>query len=86
MPPPFPPRRAEDDGIANEARQVAALTPEERAEIFVGLDRTMDAVLAGLPADERRRRREAARAIDPLPSPWWIHLRRSEWPRRDAER
>jgi hypothetical protein len=55
--------------------------PEERAEVFIGLDRTMEAILAGLPAAERRRRRDAARLLDPRPTPWWKNLRRSAWPR-----
>lgn len=32
------------------------MTPEECAEVFVGLDRTMEEILTHLPPEERRRR------------------------------
>jgi hypothetical protein len=64
-----------------KVKDAAEMTPEERAEVFIGLDRTMEAILAGLPAAERRRRRDAARLLDPRPTPWWKNLRRSAWPR-----
>jgi len=41
-------RRPDEDSIALEARHLAALTPAERAAIFIDLDRTMEAILAGL--------------------------------------
>ena len=62
------------------------MTPEERAEVFVGLERTMEAILAHLPPEERERRREASRMLDPRPVPWWKNLRRSAWPDADATR
>ena len=78
------PRRRDRDAIAVDARHVIDMTPEERAEVFVGLERTMEAILAHLPPQERRRRREAARSLDPRPHPWWKNLRRSAWPDADA--
>lgn len=77
-------RRSERESIANDAKHVFAMTPEERAEVFIGLGRTMEAILEGLPAVERRRRREAARLLDPRPAPWWKNLRRSAWPRESG--
>ena len=56
------------------------MTPEERAAVFIGLARTMESILTALPAAERQRRRDAARLIDPRPTPWWKNLRRSAWP------
>ncbi len=75
------PRRTERESIANDAKHVVTMTPEERAEVFIGLERTMEAILEGLPAAERRRRRDAARLLDPRPTPWWKNLRPSAWPR-----
>lgn len=77
-------RRTEEESTAADASLIVDLTPEERAAVFVGLTRTMDAVLADLSAEERRRRRESARAIDPLPRPWWKNLRRAAWPDHHA--
>ena len=59
-------------------------TPEERAAVFVGLERTMEGIVAHIPPQERRRRREASRLLDPRPTPWWKNLRRSAWPPDDA--
>ena len=58
------------------------MTPEERAEVFVGLDRTMEAILANLLPEDRRR--QVSRLLDPRPTPWWNNLRRSVWPHDDA--
>jgi hypothetical protein len=77
-------RLSERDSIAADAKHVFGMTPEERAAVFVDLERTMEAILADLPAEERRRRVEASRFLDPLPTPWWKNLRRSAWPREDA--
>ncbi len=78
------PRRTDRESIEADARHVVGMTPEERAEVFVGLERTMEAILAHLSPDERRRRREASRMLDPRPTPWWKNLRRSAWPDADA--
>ena len=72
------------ESIDADARHVIGMTPEERAEVFVGLERTMEAILANVPPEERRRRREASRLLDPRPTPWWKNLRRSAWPHDDA--
>ena len=50
------PRRTDRESIEADARHVVGMTPEERAEVFVGLERTMEAILAHLSPDERRRR------------------------------
>lgn len=73
-------RRSDRESIAADAKHVAGMTPEERAAVFVDLDRTMEAVLAAMPTAERRRRRDASRIVDPRPTPWWKNLRRSAWP------
>lgn len=78
------PQRSERESIAADARHVIGMTPEERAEVFVGLERTMEAILAHLPPEDRRRRREASRLLDSRPTPWWKNLRRSAWPHDDA--
>lgn len=78
------PRRSDPDSIAADARHVSGMTPEERAAVFVGLERTMEAILAHLPPAERLLRRAASRSVDPRPSPWWKNLRRSAWPNDDA--
>ena len=78
------PRRSDRESIDADARHVIGMTPEERAEVFVGLERTMEAILAHGPPEDRRRRREASRLLDPRPTPWWINLRRSAWPHDDA--
>jgi len=77
------PRPSDRDSTAADAKHVVHMTPEERAAVFIGLERTMDSILAALPAAERRRRRDAARLIDPRPTPWWKNLRRSAWPREE---
>ena len=77
-------RRSERDTIAADARHVMDLDPESRAAVFIGLERTMEAVLGHLSPEERRRRRVAARVLDPLPQPWWKNLRRSAWPSDDG--
>lgn len=78
------PRRSDRESIDADARHVIGMTPEERAEVFVGLERTMEAILAHVPPEERRRRQEATRLLDPRPIPWWKTLRRSVWPHDDA--
>lgn len=78
------PRRSDRESIAADAMHVVGMTPEERAAVFIDLDRTMEAILAEIPAAERRRRRDAARIIDPHPTPWWKNLRRSAWPREQG--
>lgn len=78
------PQRSERDSIVADARHAIGMTPEERAAVFVGLERTMEAILAHLSPEERRRRREASRLLDPRPTPWWKNLRRSAWPEDDA--
>ena len=74
-------RLSERESIEADAKHVFGMTPEERAAVFVDLERTMEAILADVPAEERRRRVEASRFLDPLPTPWWKNLRRSAWPR-----
>lgn len=86
MPTPMLHRRPDEDSIAFEARHLATLTPEERGAIFVDLERTMEAILADLPSDERTRRRELARELDPRPVPWWRNLRPSARPPSDVTR
>ena len=83
MPAPTLSRRPEEESIAFEVRHLAALTPAERAAIFVDIERTMEAILAGVPEEERSRRRAVARAIDPRPNPWWRNLRPSARPTSD---
>jgi hypothetical protein len=81
----LPYRRITDrDAIASDACHVVGMTPEERAAVFVGLERTMEGILGHLSAQERLRRREAARLLDPRPTPWWKNLRRSAWPHDHA--
>lgn len=76
--------RTDRESIAADARHVVGMTPEERAIVFIGLERTMEAILADVSPEERLRRREASRLVDPRPTPWWKNLRRSAWPRDDA--
>ena len=76
--------RTDRESIAADARHVVGMTPEERAIVFVGLERTMEAILSHVSPEERLRRREASRLVDPRPTPWWKKLRRSAWPRDDA--
>jgi hypothetical protein len=80
------PRRSDRESIAADAMHVVGMTPEERAAVFIDLTRTTEAILAGLPAAERCRRRDAARIIDPRPTPWWKNLRQSAWPREQGTR
>ena len=76
---PYPHRSDRDSTVAG-ARHAIQMTSEERAAVFIGLARTMESILTALPAAERQRRRDAARLIDPRPTPWWKNLRRSAWP------
>lgn len=80
------PQDSDRESIAADAKQVAHMTPEKRATVYIGLERTMEAIMAGLPAAERQRRRDAARLIGPRPTPWWKNLRRSAWPREEWNR
>lgn len=82
MPLPYP-RRSDRDSTVADAKHVVHMTPEERADVFIGLERTMEAILADVPAAERHRRRNAARLLDPRPTPWWKNLRRSAWPQEE---
>ncbi|MCE2726454.1 MAG: hypothetical protein LW698_06705 [Planctomycetaceae bacterium] len=77
-------RSSERETIIAAARHVVHLDPATRAAAFVGLSRTLETVLGPLSAPERRRRRLAAERLDPLPSPWWKYMRRTEWPTADA--
>lgn len=74
------PPRSEGETVAADARHVIHLDPAARAAAFVSLEQTLEAVLGHLSPAERRRRRLAATLLDPLPHPWWKHLRRTEWP------
>jgi hypothetical protein len=56
------PQRSERESIAADARHVIGMTPEERVEVFVGLERTMEAILAHLPPEDRRRHEFLGRA------------------------
>ena len=47
MPLPYP-QRSDRDSTAADAKHVVRMTPEERAAVFIELDRTMEAILAGL--------------------------------------
>jgi len=76
--------RSERETIAADARHVMHLDPPARAAAFVSLEKTLEAVLLHLSPAERRRRRLAAKLLDPLPHPWWKHLRQTEWPTDDA--
>jgi hypothetical protein len=75
------PRRSDRESTAADAAHVVGMTPEQRGAVFIDLARTMEAILAEIPAAERRRRRDAGRIIDPRPTPWWRNLRQSAWPR-----
>ncbi len=77
------PQYSDRESTAADAKHVVRMTPEERAAVYIGLERTMEAILAALPAAERQRRRDADRLIDPRPTPWWKNLRRSAWPREE---
>ena len=85
MPLPYP-QRSDRDSTAADAKHVVRMTPEERAAVFIELDRTMEAILAGLSVEERLRRRDAALLFHPRPTPWWKNLRRSAWPREEESR
>jgi hypothetical protein len=82
---PYPPR-SDRDSTAADAKHAVQMTPEERAAVFIGLARTMESILMALPAAERQRRRDAARLVDPRPTPWWKNLRRSAWPPEELTR
>jgi hypothetical protein len=68
-------RQSELDVIVADAQASLGLTPEQRLAAFVDLMATIDAIQEPLPFEERLRRTEIARQLDPLPDPWWRNFR-----------
>ena len=64
-------RQTEREAIAREALSSQGKSPQERHAMLVDLLATADAILETLPPEERMRRLEIARQLDPLPDPWW---------------
>jgi len=80
-----PPTRSERDSIIAAARSCEGKSPRERMEMFVDLLETLDVVWATLSPDERRRRIEINRQLEPAPDPWWKNLRPSAQPKLPCE-
>jgi len=53
--------------------------------MFMDLLETLDVVWATLSPDERRRRIEINRQLEPAPDPWWENLRPSAQPKLPCE-
>lgn len=78
------PRQTEKETTIADAQSTLGKSDAERAAQFVDLLETMESILKHLPPEERQRRREAARILDPRPQPWWKNFRKSAWPNDDA--
>jgi hypothetical protein len=68
-------RRTESDSLEHDVQLCLGQSPEARAIAFVNLMATMSRILQSLPPDERWRRLNIARELDPLPNPWWKNFR-----------
>ena len=66
---------SERDQIAEDAAPSIGLTPRERWEQFVSIQRMVGAAWAGLSEEEMRRRLEIGEKLDPRPEPWWRNVR-----------
>ena len=80
---PFPQRTEKETTIA-DVQSSMCKSAEERAAMFRYLQHTVESIWQDLSPEEIRRRREAARILDPLPRPWWKNLREDIWPTDDA--
>jgi hypothetical protein len=68
-------RRTESDSLEHDVHSCVARSPEARAIAFVDLMATMNHILQSLSPEERWRRFNIARELDPLPDPWWKNFR-----------
>ena len=68
-------QHSERETTIADAQSSIGKSAEERAAQFTGLLETMESMLNHLTPEERKRRREAARYLDPRPEPWWKNLR-----------
>jgi hypothetical protein len=71
----FPYRRSERESIVEDARSSEGKSPRERAAMFIDLLETLDVLWRDFTPEERRRRVDIARQLDPPPDPWWKNLR-----------
>ena len=66
---------SERDSVFEAARACRGKSPRERMAMFIDLLETVDVIWQNLSPEERRRRMEIARQLDPAPEPWWKNLR-----------
>jgi hypothetical protein len=65
----------ERESVIEAARAMEGKSPRERMAMFIDLLETVDVIWRNLTPEERRRRIEIARQLDPAPDPWWKNLR-----------
>ena len=68
-------RQSDREAIERDALSSEGKSPEERMALFVDLMKTVEAILATLPPEERQRRRQIDEHLDPRPDPWWKNFR-----------
>jgi len=76
---------SERESVIEAARSMEGKSPRQRMAMFIDLLETVDAVWRNLTPEERRRRLEIARRLDPAPDPWWKNLRPEAQPKPPCE-
>ena len=73
-------RQSERESVVEDARSSEGKSPRERMAMFIDLLETLDVIWRNLTPQERDRRIEIGRQLDPLPDPWWKNLRAEAQP------
>lgn len=67
---------SELETIKRDAFSSEGKSPEQRAQMFLGLMEAVAAFRAHLTPEECARRRQIADQLDPRPDPWWRNFRK----------
>jgi hypothetical protein len=76
---------SERESVVEAARSCEGKSPRQRMAMFIDLLETVDVIWRNLTPEERRRRMEISRQLDPAPEPWWKNLRPEAQPRPPCE-
>jgi hypothetical protein len=72
---------SERESVIEAARSSEGKSPKQRVAMFIDLLETVDVLWRDLSPEERRRRLDIARQLDPKPEPWWKNLRPEAQPK-----
>jgi len=76
---------SERESVIEASRSSEGKSPRQRMAMFADLLETVDVFWRDLSMEERQRRLDVSRQLDPKPEPWWKNLRPEAQPKSPCD-